>query len=81
MICPILPKLYAIILKNNINIWLERHIKSAKGHRSTMDHIVTFRTITKGFNKKTNILYLFSISFLNLENHFIQFAEVTFGVD
>ena len=47
MICPILVKLYGIILEKKINEWLEMEGKWVKGqtgfrrHHSTIEHIVT----------------------------------------
>ena len=51
MISPLLAKLYAIILEKKLSIWLESEGKRAKGQagfrrqHSTMDHLVTLRTI------------------------------------
>jgi hypothetical protein len=60
MISPILTKLYRIVLENNIRIWIEIHGKKTKGqdicrsYHSTVDHLVTFRIITKKcLNNKT----------------------------
>jgi hypothetical protein len=66
MISPVLAKLYGIILEKKISLWLECHGKRAKGqtgfrrYHSTVDHLVTFRIITKEFrNTKTNIFCCF----------------------
>jgi hypothetical protein len=62
MVSLILAKQYKIIMEKKISLWLECHGKISKvrakfrRYHSTVDHIVTFRIITKDFhNTKTNI--------------------------
>jgi hypothetical protein len=66
MISPILVKLYGIILKKKISLWIEIHGKRAKGqvgfriYHSTLDHLVAFRFIVEEFcSTKTNLFCCF----------------------
>lgn len=66
MISHILVKLYGMILEKNISTWLEIHGKRDKGkicfirNHSTIDYLVTLRTIVKDcHNSKVDLLYYF----------------------
>lgn len=63
MISHTLAKLYGLIIRKRIGLWLESHDKRAKGrarfqrHHSTIHHLVTFRVIIKQcHNSKTDLL-------------------------
>jgi hypothetical protein len=83
MISPILAKLYGIIFKKKIYIWLESHGKRAKGqaefrrYHSTMDHLVTFRIIA---DELCNTKAIFFVVLLSLKNLLTWFLGKTFGI-
>ena len=68
MISLVLSKLYRIILENNINTWIEIHGKRDQGqvgiksYHSTVDYLVTLRSITKEcHNNRINIPVAFPL--------------------
>ena len=83
MINPILAKLYGIISKKNISLWIEIHGKTDKiqvrfmRYHSTVEHLVTFIIVAKEFdNTKTNLF----IVLFTLEKILTWFPGRNFGI-